>query len=340
MIIDAHTHGMHGKYLDELVSAGGKWAREMIDRLQDAIRKKPHLVDVALRVEQLDRCGIDLQVVTLQQYLDCNLLPGDAAAQLVMARAINNNMSRLMEDSKGRLLTIGSIPLVGFSRDSRQEMERAINTLGLKGINLPSNLNGKSLDLPEFDPFWAQAAEMNVPVYIHPQNPAGFRDRSYEGEYDLAHNFGWPFETMLTLSRLVFSGVMERYPTLKIVSHHLGGGIPFWWGRIMETYDPLNQGKLRGTGGIGRVLPKPLFDYFSLFYYDTAIGGNALAIKCAYEVFGADRLLFATDAPWGPGTGESRLAEYPKVIRSLGLSEEANRKIFADNARKVLNLSE
>ena len=339
MIIDAHTHGMHGKYLDGLVSAGGKWAREIMVRLQDTMRNKPHFVDAALRVEQLDRCGIDLQVVTMQQYLDSNLLPDDAAAQLVMARAINDNMARLMEDSKGRLLTIGSIPLVGFGRDSRQEMERAINTLGLKGISLPSNLNGKPLDMLEFDPFWAQAAEMKVPVYIHPHNPAGFRDRSYEGEYDLSHNFGWPFETMLMLSRLVFSGVMERYPTLKIVSHHLGGGIPFLWGRIIETYDPSRQGNTGGVGGIGRVLPKPLFDYFSLFYYDTAVGGNGPAIRCAYEVFGADRLLFATDAPWGPGTGESRLAEYPKIIRSLGLSEAANRKIFADNARKVLNLS-
>lgn len=69
MIIDAHTHGMHGKYLDGLVSAGGKWAREIMVRLQDAMRNKPYFVDVALRVEQLDRCGIDLQVVTLQQYL-------------------------------------------------------------------------------------------------------------------------------------------------------------------------------------------------------------------------------------------------------------------------------
>jgi len=71
------------------------------------------------------------------------------------------------------------------------------------------------------------------------------------------------------LSRLVFSGVMERYPTLKIISHHLGGGmIPFFWGRILETYAPEKQ-----QGLIGRVLPKPLLDYFSLFYYDTAVGG-------------------------------------------------------------------
>jgi aminocarboxymuconate-semialdehyde decarboxylase len=216
-------------------------------------------------------------------------------------------------------------------------MERAIKTLGLKAIGIVSSMNGNPIDLPEFEPFWAQAAELDIPVYIHPKNPSSTTGRSYEAEYDLIHNFGWPFETVLMLSRLVFSGIMERYPALKVVSHHLGGGmIPFYWGRTLETYEPENQ--RRNYGGQTQVLPKPLFDYFSRFYYDTAVGGSAPAIRCAYEVFGADQLIFATDAPWGPGTGEFRLAEYPKVIESLGLPEEDKRKIFADNARKMLNL--
>ena len=92
-------------------------------------------------------------------------------------------------------------------------------------------------------------------------------------------------------------------------------------------------------GGQVSALPKPLLHYFSRFYYDTAVGGSAPAIRCAYEVFGADQLIFATDAPWGPGTGEFRLAEYPKVIESLGLSEAENKKIFADNARRIFNLN-
>ncbi|MFC2006897.1 amidohydrolase family protein, partial [Chloroflexota bacterium] len=173
----------------------------------------------------------------------------------------------------------------------------------------------------------------NVPIYIHPNDPVSTEGRSYEADYDMIHNFGWPFETELTLSRLVFSGVMERYPALKIISHHLGGGIPFFWGRINETYNPSGQHRL-----IGRVMPKPLYDYFSLFYYDTAVGGSAQAIRCAYEVFGADKLIFATDAPNGPQHGELRLANYPNVIISLGLSKDENNKILADNARRVINL--
>jgi aminocarboxymuconate-semialdehyde decarboxylase len=232
-------------------------------------------------------------------------------------------------------MTAGNVPLTDFEKGGRQEMERAVKTLGLKAMTLCTNLAGKPLDLPEFESFWACATEMDIAVYIHPNHPVGHTDRSYEAEYELIHTLGWPFETALVLSRLVFSGIMDRYPTLKVVSHHLGGGmIPFFMGRINETYDQDSQEKF-----FGRVLPRPLSDYFSRFYYDTAVGGSAPAIRCAYEVFGADQLIFATDAPHGPGTGESRLAEYPKLIDSMSFSGEEKKKILGENARKILNLT-
>lgn len=334
MIIDAHTHGLHGKYLEKLVTIGGGWARENIDRVLEAARRRPHYTDVALRVAQLDRNGFDLQMVTPVHGLDCNLSPGDGKTKVAMAVAINDNMARMMEDSKGRLLTAGSIPLEEFERGGRQEMERAIMTLGLKGIGLPSHIRGKPLDLPVFEPFWAATAEMDVPVFVHPIDPTGQTDRSYEAEYTLTHNFGWPFETTLMLSRLVFSGIMERYPGVKVVSHHLGGGmVPFFWDRINESYALENQPRT-----IGSVLPKPLIEYFGLFYYDTAGGASASAIKCAYDVFGVDQLVFATDAPWGLGAGEARLQNYPEVIKSLPILDGDKAKIMSGNAKRLLNL--
>jgi aminocarboxymuconate-semialdehyde decarboxylase len=333
MIIDANTHGLHGKYLDPLEKAGGDWAKKSLASLRSVTKEKPHFFDVTLRIEMLDRNGIDLQVVTPGHHLECNSLPGDPPDQLALAKAINDNMAKLMEASKGRLLAAGNIPLAGFERKASKEMERAIKGLGLKAINISTHLRGKPIDLPEFEPFWAQAAEMNVPVYIHPLDPVNPSGRPYESDYGLAYNFGWPFETALALSRLVFSGIMEKYPALTIVGHHLGGGIPFAWGRISETYVPDRQKKF-----LGRVLPKPVFDYFSKFYYDTVVGESAPSIRCAYEVFGPDRIVFATDAPFGPGTGECRLANYPAVIRSLGFSDADNEKIFGGNIRRILNL--
>ena len=334
MIIDAHTHGIHGAYLDRIADAGGEWTRKLTARIKDLNKDRPQFFDVALRLQQLEKYGIDMQVVTPGIELDVYLIPGDEKARLAYAKAINDCMARLMEDSKGKLLGIAAVSLLHFEEGGRQEMERAVRSLGLRGITVPSHVEGRPLDSPEFEAIWALAAEMNVPVYIHPQHAASSVGRPYEADYDLSHNLGWPFETSLMLSRLVFSGVMERHPTLKIVSHHLGGGmIPFFWGRILETYAPEKQKKL-----IGRVMPKPLFDYFSLFYYDTAVGGSAAAIRCAYDVFGADRLIFATDAPYGPKGGEGRLETYAGVVRSLGLSQAETEKIFSGNAKRMLNL--
>ncbi|MFC2056426.1 amidohydrolase family protein [Chloroflexota bacterium] len=337
MIIDAHTHMTHKSFRTWLAETGGAEGKRRAARMREMAQQRPHSVDVGQRLAQLDRNNIDFQVVT----------PGgggglsradDVASALAMARVKNDGMARLMEESKGRLISGGTVPLTGFEQGGGEEMTRAIKDLGLKAITIPSHIKGKPLDVPEFEPFWAQAAEMGVPIYIHPSPPAQHRDRIYEGEYDLSHNFGWPFETTLALSRLVFSGIMERHPTLKVVGHHLGGGMPFWWGRTNESYDLTNPQHKTQVEAISQVLSKPLFDYFSLFYYDTAVGGSASAIRCAYEVFGADRLIFATDAPNGPGSGEVRLATYPNIIRSLGLPESDNRKVFSENARRMLNL--
>jgi len=334
MIIDAHTHGLHGQHLGPLETGGGDYARKSLSRLRSLTQNKPHFFDVPLRVETLDRNGIDLQVVSAGWHLDSNSLPGDASGQLALARAINDNMARLMEDSRGRLLGVGNVPLVDYEGAGSKEMERAIRTLGLKAVSIPTHLRGKPIDLPEYEPFWAQAAELDIPVYIHPLSPMDPSGRPYEAEYDLTHAFGWPFETMLALSRLVFSGMMDKYPSLKIVSHHLGGGIPFAWGRIRETYRPERQKKF-----LGRILPKPVLDYFSSFYYDTAVGGNAPAVRCAYEVLGPDQIVFGTDTPFGPGTGESRMADYLKAIRSLAFPEVDNEKILAGNIRRILKLA-
>ncbi|MFC2021228.1 amidohydrolase family protein [Chloroflexota bacterium] len=340
MIIDAHAHMTHNSFLTWLDTLGGTWAKNRADRLRQTAKNRPHSIDVGLRLAQLDRNSIDFQVVTPGGGGISGILPQDETTTLItIAKIINDGMAKLMEESKGRLIGGGTVPLIGFEQGGSQEMTRAINSLGLKAITVPSHFKGKPLDIPELESFWAQAAEMGVPIYIHPSSPGQHKDRTYEGDYDLSHNFGWPFETILSLSRLVFSGIMERYPNLKVVGHHLGGGLPFWWGRTNESYDLTNPQHAEVNKEIGGGLSKPLFDYFSLFYLDTAVGGSAEAIRCAYDVFGADRLIFATDAPNGPGSGEIRLETYPKVIKSLGLLEEDNDKIFASNARNMLNLN-
>ncbi len=332
MIIDAHTHAMHGKYLEQIKVIGGDWTKRRVDKTREYALTVPQYLDVALRVEQLEKFAIDLQVVTPSLRFDANLFPGDAAGRLKLAAAVNDNMARLMEDSQGRLIAAGNIPIGSFDGESRRELERAIKVLGLKAINLPTTIDGKPLDSPEYEPFWTAVEEMDVPVYLHPLEQDG---RHYEKLYDLPHTFGWPYETTIALARMVFTGLMERHPRLKIVSHHLGGGmIPFFMGRIVESNDP--------TGTEGRdiaPLPKPLFEYFRLFYYDTAVGGSAAAIRCCHETFGAGQMVFATDAPHGPKKGLYRLETYPALMKSVGLPPADEEKIFSGNARRILNLA-
>lgn len=331
MIIDAHTHAMHGASLDRISDAGGAWAKERVDRIKEMAKFTPQHLDIALRVEQLERYGIDMQVVTPALRLDANLFPGDKAGRLGVAAAINDNMARVMEDAKGKLLAAGNIPIADFDTDCRRELDRAINTLGLRAINIPTTIHGSPVDLPEYDPFWSTIEEMDVPVYFHPLAQPG---RPYENLYDLPHTFGWPYETTMALSRLVFNGVMERHPRLKIVAHHLGGGmIPFFMDRIIESNDATGQEDRQMAN-----LPKPLFEYFRLFYYDSAVGGSAAAIRCCYEVFGADHIIFATDCPHGPQKGLYRLETYPGLIRKLGLPAEDTEKILSGNARRIFNL--
>ncbi|MFC1873047.1 amidohydrolase family protein [Chloroflexota bacterium] len=339
MIIDAHTHGMSDAKLDDLIAVGGPWAKKQVEWTYKTAKRKPFFTDVSLRVAELDKNGYDYQLVSLQWGYDCNMASPDLAVQLACARVLNDNLARFMEESGGRLLTVGTIPMAGFQQGALQEADRLVKTLGLKGISIPSNISGEPIDAPQFEDFWAYCNQNNVPVFIHPADPVSSGGRKYEAEYDLMHNFGWPFETQLMLARLVFSGIMERYPNLTVVGHHLGGGIPFMWGRTTESYntgdrpyDPSNQ-KM-----IARTLPKPIFDYFSMFYYDTAVGGSGPAIRCAYDVFGADRIIYATDAPFGPGDGAERMVEYPKVVASLGLPEADREKIMSGNIRRILGI--
>ncbi|MDP2744598.1 MAG: amidohydrolase family protein [Dehalococcoidia bacterium] len=334
MIVDAFTHIVPSSYLDKLSTLGGAAVKKKVEQALGFVKGRPHATDPVRRVALLKKYGIDYQVVTLMHNLDCNVLSIPQGKQLKVAQAINDGLAGLMEQSKGKLLGVAAVPLSVLGDGGLKEMERAVKGLGLKGFCLPSNIHGKPIDAPEFGIFWAKAVELGVPVFIHPTNPQDPNSRPYEAQYDMTHVFGWPFETVLMLSRLVFSGIMERYPTLNVVSHHLGGGmVPFLFGRIEESYISENQERV-----LGRKLTKPLKELFGRFYYDTAVGGNAAAVKCCYDVFGADRMLLCTDSPHGPKGGEVRLESYPSIVRECGIPKAAVDKILGGNAKKLLKI--
>ncbi|MDP2744599.1 MAG: amidohydrolase family protein [Dehalococcoidia bacterium] len=334
MIVDAFTHIIPSSYLEKLSSTSGEAVKKRVDHCRALIRERPHATDIGRRLELLKKHNIDCQVVTLMHTIDCNVLPFPLERQLEMAQAINDGMARVMEQSKGKLVGIGAVPLNLLEAGGLKEMERAIKVLGLRGFGIASNSRGKPVDAPEFAPFWARAEEMGVPVFIHPADPQGQNDRPYEAQYNMTLVWGWPFETVLMLSRLVFSGIMEKHPRLNVVSHHLGGGmVPFLYGRIEESYTREAQQRV-----LGRELTRPLKELFGRFYYDTAGGSTEAAIKCCYDIFGADRILLATDAPHGPEGGEPALKDFPRRVRESGIPKAAVDKILGGNAQKLLGI--
>lgn len=335
-IIDAYTHVLPLEVIVEAkkILSSGALATYLDRQLSRAIRF-PHCSDIATRVTMMDKFGIDFQVAMPIPAFDPAMTNAKKSERFRLVRMINDIMAGIPRKSSGRIIPTGVIPLVEDAEEDEaiDEIERAITELGLKGFMVPTNVNGKPIDAYNY--LWERCAKMDVPIFIHPASTPVSRDRPYENEYDLMHVFGWPFETTLVLSRLVLSGTMDRIPNLKVVGHHLGGMVPFFLSRISESY---SRPRGRGKPVNETHLKHQVHEYFKSFYYDTAVGGSQEAIRCGYSVFGADRLLFATDFPYGPEGGTKRLANYPNVVRSLGLGREEEERIFENNASKLLRI--
>jgi aminocarboxymuconate-semialdehyde decarboxylase len=214
------------------------------------------------------------------------------------------------------------------------EFDRAVEKLGLKGMTIMSNILGKPLDAPEFEPFWQRAVKHDIPLYIH---PARYPYYPWIREHLLSSIFGWPFDTTIAMSRLVWGGVLERYPTLKFITHHLGGMVPYFVGRIQTFYDEgITYYPHMNTAP--KFSKKHVLDYFRMFYNDTALYGWTPALQCGYEFFGADKILYGTDYPRGPEEGMYYLREALRSVNELKITPEEKEKILSGNARRILKI--
>ena len=149
-------------------------------------------------------------------------------------------------------------------------------------------------------------------------------------------NFGWPYETSLAMARLAFGGPLEKYPTLKIVTHHAGGMIPYFHKRVQLSWD-FNEMRM-GYRHDGQTLTRSPVDYYRMFYCDTAIQGNTPALMCAYDFFGVDHMVFATDTPYDNQLGERVTRETIEGIEAMPIDAASKNKIYADNARRLFRL--
>jgi aminocarboxymuconate-semialdehyde decarboxylase len=218
-----------------------------------------------------------------------------------------------------------------------REIERATGKLGLCAVQIYSNLNGRALDAPEFRPVFQTLAERDVPILLHPARGQTHSDYGAEAEskYLIWQVFGWPYETTAAAMRLVFSGIMQDYPDLKILLHHTAAMIPFFHGRMRSMFEMFDEHLRLETEGR---LTRPAIDYFRLFYGDLG-AFSAGAVNVARDFLGADRLLFGSDAPFDASGGRSSIRDSIAAVRESTCTEEEKQNIFTTNVERFFNLT-
>lgn len=250
-----------------------------------------------------------------------------------IAKLANDAMAELCERHRDRFPGfVANLPM-NSPDDAVAEAERAVTTLGAAGCLMYTNVLGAPLSDSRFLPIFAKLAELNRPVWLHPiRGPehADYRSES-RSKHELWFTFGWPYETALAMGRLVYSGLFDLLPSLKIITHHLGGLVPYLEGKISMGFRQAAEGDL-DTNPVAEEagLKQAPVEYFRKFYGDTAVNGIAKALECGLEFFGADHCVFASDAPFDPYGGAYLIRESMKLIDAL--DADVREKIYHGNA--------
>lgn len=305
----------------------------------------PTLSDLEQRFRVMDTYEDMVQVLTITNpAVETVLEPPDAVE---LARLVNDELAELIVKYPDRFVgAVACLPMNDMDA-ALIEVDRAINDLDMKGVQIYSNIMGKELDSPEFMPLYEKMAQYNLPIWIHPWHPytgsvakdekkfAAYRVFKEDATAMMIKNiFGLPTETLSATTRLVYSPVFNKYPNIKFITHHAGSSIPYFAGRIAMGHD-----MAEARGGIKAGLTRPPLDYYRLFYADTALFGNTPALMCSYQFFGADHILFGTDMPFDAEIGIRSIHETVEAIENMEISDKIRKQIYEDNARRLLRLS-
>ncbi len=326
-IVDIYTHIFPDRYYQEMMKAA-----PALKDIGPRLRSIAKLFDLDARFREMDTFGDYRQIVSLPNPpIEAIASPEQGTA---LARIANDEMAELCHKYPDRFPTFAAALCLTDVEGSIHEARRAVHALGAAGALVYTDIAGEPLDLDKFDPFFATMAELDAPIWLHPARTAMMTDYKSEkkSRYEMWWCLGWPYDTSVAMIRMVFCGLFDRYPNLKIITHHLGGMIPYYDGRIGPGLKVL--GARTSDEDYSQVLTslkRPHMDYLHDFYGDTAMfGGGVHATRCGLEFFGADHVVFATDAPLGP------IAPTIKTVEALNLTADDHRKVMRGNAEKLL----
>ena len=330
MKIDLFNHIFPKRFFDKYIDHGSS-GRDIGKRVAN-IRT---IVDVDARLKILDEFGDYVQVLSLPLPPLETLAAPDRSPQL--AQEANDGLAELVRRHDRFVGFVAALPMNNPDA-ALAEMGRAIDQLGAFGVQMYTNAAGKPLDAPELLPLFEEAVRRDVPIWMHPARGADFSDYQSEtrSQYEIWWTFGWPYETSVAMARFVFSGYFDRFPNLKIITHHMGAMVPYFEGRVGYGWDQLGTrtSDMDYTALLKSMKKRPI-DYFRQFYADTALFGAAPATKCGFDFFGVDRVVFASDMPFEPAPG-LYARETIRCVEALGLGEAEKSQIYRGNAEKLL----
>ncbi len=328
MILDIYTHLYPQKFFDAFTGRSGG-----LGALAARMKGVPAVLDLDARFRDMDVLEDYLQVIALPHpVLEEVVGPADATD---LARLANDEMAGIVARHPDRFPAFVATVAMTDVDAAVTEARRAVTELGAKGVQIYTNVVGRPLDDPEFRPIFAEMAEHDLPIWLHPARTAARSDYAAEtrSRYEMFWCFGWPYETSVAMARLVFSGVFDRHPDIKIVTHHLGGMIPFFDGRIGPGMDFLGSRTAdEDYSEVLSSLKRPHLDYFHMFYGDTAMFGGTSGLPSGLKFFGADHVVFATDAPFAP------VRKTFDALDTLDLAPGDREKILSGNALRLLNM--
>jgi uncharacterized protein len=259
-----------------------------------------------------------------------------------LATAANDGMAELVARYPDRFPGFVASLAYDDPDAALREAIRALDQLGARGIQMFTNVHGTPMSAPAYRPIFEALAARDLPIWLHPYRGADMPDFKSEerSQYEIWWTFGWPYETSAAMARLVFEGYFDMFPALKIITHHMGAMAPYFAGRVGPGWDQLGARTSDANLGavLGRLKKRPL-DYFKMFYADTALFGAYDATVCGLAFFGADHVLFASDAPFDPEKGPMYIRETIGIIDRLPISQGEREKIYWRNAVDLLKLA-
>jgi aminocarboxymuconate-semialdehyde decarboxylase len=285
---------------------------------QDADRRS-RMVELDERLADLDAMGIDRQLVMPPPPQCYYTVPVEVAVKA--ARMVNDGVAEYVARKADRFVALGSVPMPD-GNEAANELERCMRTLGFKGVQILTNVAGKEISEAAYAPFWRKAEELGAIVLVHPN---GFTEAKRLSRFYFNNVIGNPLETTIALHYLIFDGVLERHPDLKIIAVHGGGYLGGYSGRIDHVWGARSDA--RGE------LPQPPTSYLKTIYFDTVVF-TPHQLEALVKTFGAERILLGTDYPYD-------MAEYDPLghLASVEtLDATARAAIAGENARKLLGL--